>query len=578
MIARVDIGIEGMQSNGFCFMAVTSADGRYVAFGSAATNLVFAETNGIDQQIFVRDRWSGVTELVSVGPTGVPGNQSSQWPSISADGRFVAFYSDANNLVAEDKNGSSDVFVRDRVSGTTEIVSVNRAGVYGNNWSGQPAISPDGRYVAFISSADNLAPGAVDFSFKVYVHDRATKETKLESITDDGVQSNGNCYFCAISVDARFVAFSSEATNLVPDDTNEDQDVFVRDNLLATVERVSVSTTGAQGLGGSGPPSISSDGRYVAFRSCAPNLVPDDTNESCDTFVRDRLLGTTERVDLGPGGIEADRGGDQGSISADGRFVLFTSASSNLVARDMNPMNGVYLRDRALARTRRIDRPFAGGPSNGVSFVLAVGAISPDGRFGAFMSKASNLAPADTNNLEDAFLWDALDGSGFTSLCDPDAAGVASCPCANPPAGPGSGCDNSAATGGAVLAASGGAILSSDTLVFMASREPADALSVLFQGGRLVASGAAFGHGVRCAGEPLGRLFTRRAAGGIATFPDFQRGDPPISGRSAATVDRILPGQSRWYFVAYRDPAVLGGCAASSTFNATQTGRIDWGP
>jgi len=171
-----------------------------------------------------------------------------------------------------------------------------------------------------------------------------------------------------------------------------------------------------------------------------------------------------------------------------------------------------------------------------------------------------------------------LGSSRFTSLCDPGSDGVHACPCANAPAGGGRGCDNSAATGGAALSASGAAYLAADSLMFTTSGEKPTATSVLLQGTTPVASGAVYGQGVRCLGGALKRLFTKSASGGSITAPSFAAGDASVSARSAAKGDPIHAGDSRWYLVYYRDPTVLGGCPSSSTFNTTQTGRVDWHP
>jgi hypothetical protein len=186
-----------------------------------------------------------------------------------------------------------------------------------------------------------------------------------------------------------------------------------------------------------------------------------------------------------------------------------------------------------------------------------------------------NLVTGDTNFAQDIFVRDRS-AAGFTSLCDPGVGGVISCPCSNPPSGLGQGCDNSSTTGGAVLSASGIAYLSMDSLVFTTSGERPTAFGILLQGTTLLSNGLIYGQGIRCVGGSLKRLFAKSASGGSITAPDFGAGDPTVSARSAAKGDVISAGQSRWYLVYYRDPIVLGGCPASSTFNATQTGRVDW--
>jgi hypothetical protein len=210
--------------------------------------------------------------------------------------------------------------------------------------------------------------------------------------------------------------------------------------------------------------------------------------------------------------------------------------------------------------------------------ISSLPSIPPDGRYVAFLSYAEDLVPADTNSTADIFIRDRVGGTNFTSLCDPGSNGVIGCPCSNAPSGLGRGCDNSFATGGAILSASGGAFLSSDSLMFTTSDEAPTALSVLTQWTGTNATGAIFGMGVRCTSGSFKRLYTKPAVGGSITAPDFAAGDAQVSVRSAALGDVIFAGQSRWYLVYYRDPIVLGGCPATSTFNATQTGVVTWSP
>src|SRR5947207_2433895 len=270
-----------------------SANGRFVAFDSPATNLVAGDTNG-RSAVFVHDRRSGTTERVSVDSAGDQGNSYSgtiirdYGVTMSADGRFVAFVSAATNLVAGDTNGVADVFVHDRQTRTTERVSVDSAGTEGNGASIFSEISADGRFVAFWSSATNLVPGDTNGVADVFVHDRQTRTTERVSIDSAGYQANSASTYSAISADGRFVAFVSTATNLVPGDTNGGQDVFVHDRRTGTTERVSVDSAGTESNGSSERPAISADGRFVAFWSSATNLAPGDTNSLIDVFVHDR--------------------------------------------------------------------------------------------------------------------------------------------------------------------------------------------------------------------------------------------------------------------------------------------------
>lgn len=281
-LERVSLGSGGTQGNGFSECSALSADSRFVAFCSAASNLVPGDKGETD--IFIRDRKLGTTRRVSVGPGGAQANGSSSKPALSADGRFVAFESDATDLVPGDTNGWRDVFVRDRAAGTTERVSVSSAGVQGHADSLLPTISADGRFVAFTSFA-GLVPGGFS-SPGVFVRDRLLGTAELVSVGTGGAQGNFGGFAGVISANGRFVAFVSASNNLVPDDTNNDWDIFVRDRKLGTTRRVSADSGGLQGNGESLGGAVSANGLFVAFASDASNLVPGDTNNFSDVFVR----------------------------------------------------------------------------------------------------------------------------------------------------------------------------------------------------------------------------------------------------------------------------------------------------
>ena len=570
---RVSVSSSGAQGNGgHTITPSISADGRYVAFDSDADNLVPGDTNG-SKDVFVRDRLSGTTERVSVDSGGQQGNASSEWASISSDGRYVAFQSSATNLVAGATSGG--VYVRDRLSGTTELVSRSSSGLQGNGLSSAPSISADGRFVAFMSSSTNLVANDTNGFVDIFVRDRSAGVTERVSLSFTGDQANSDSFWPAISADGRYVAFSTPASNLVAGDTNEAGDAFIRDRQTGTTECVNIGPGGVFGNYESWSPVITPDGRYVAFQSLASNLVAGDTNISIDIFVRDRQSGTTDRVSLDSSGIQGDGDSQWPSISADGRYVAFQSGATNLVPGDTNGVQDLFLRDRQNGTTERVSVSSAGVQGDLDSWAPP---MTPDGRFLAFQSYATTLVPGDTNGALDIFVRDRIGGPAFTSLCDPGLAGVIGCPCSNSPSGAGQGCDNSSATGGAELSAAGGTILSSDSLVFTTSGEKPTATSVLMQGTSFAASGFVYGQGVRCVGGTLKRLFTKTASGGSVTVPNFGAGDPTVSARSAAKGNVISAGQSRYYLVFYRDPIVLGGCPASSTFNCTQTGQVTWSP
>jgi Tol biopolymer transport system component len=400
--AGVPVGRSGQQANGLSFSPAISADGRFVAFQSEASNLVAGDTNGVGD-VFVRDRKLQVTERISVGPGGQQANGNSHSPAISANGRFVAFLSGASNLVAGDTNGIGDVFVRDRVAQVTRRISVGPGGQQANRGSQDTAISADGRFVAFISFASNLVAGDTNGIGDVFVRDRVAQVTERISVGPGGQQANRASLDTAISAHGRFVAFRSSATILVAGDTNGHADVFVRDRVAQLTQRVSVGAGGHQANSGSFVPANSANGRFVTFYSAASNLVAGDTNGTFDVFVRDRRAQLTRRVSVGPGGQQANNDSFEPAISADGRFVAFWSNASNLVVGDTNGFTDVFVRDRAAQLTRRVSVGPGGQQGNESSFDTV---ISADGRFVAFVSYASNLVPGDTNHWEDVFVRD----------------------------------------------------------------------------------------------------------------------------------------------------------------------------
>jgi hypothetical protein len=405
---RVSVSSSEAQADNWSAGPTISSDGRFVAFESEASNLVASDTNGFIDA-FVHDLQTGATERVSVNSSGKQGNLESGFPSIRSDGRFVAFQSLASDLVANDTNNTSDVFVRDLRTGATERVSVSSSEAQADNWSDRPSISFDGSFVAFESIATNLAANDTNGFRDVFVRDLQTGTTQRVSIDSSGEQGNLNSYRPTISSDGRFVAFGSEASNLVAKDTNNAPDIFVRDRQGGTTERVSVSSSEAQADGFNGRLSISSDGRFVAFGSEASNLVANDINNTSDVFVRDLWMGTTQRVSVSSSEAQADNWSDHPSISSNGRFVAFESEASNLVANDTNGFRDAFVRDLWMGTTQRVSMESSGKQGNFNSYDPS---ISSDGRFVAFESEASNLVAKDTNNTGDVFVRELPDTTG----------------------------------------------------------------------------------------------------------------------------------------------------------------------
>ena len=252
------------------------------------------------------------TGRVSVPSGGGEANGASILPSISADGRLVAFTSRASNLVAGDQNGYADIFIHDLSNNLTERISLTSSGGEASSDSQVAALSPDGRYVAFESTASNLVTSDFNFASDIFVRDRQSSQTSRESVASNGAQADGRSISPAISSGGRYVAFQSNATNLVGGDSNSSDDIFIRDRQSGQTLRVSVSSAGAQAGRSSFTPSLSANGRLVAFRSLAPNLVSGDTNDVGDIFVRDLDGSQTSRVSISSSGEQANGDFDLG--------------------------------------------------------------------------------------------------------------------------------------------------------------------------------------------------------------------------------------------------------------------------
>lgn len=322
---------------------------------------------------------------VSVASGGTEGNEMSRWPEISDDGNYVVFESYASNLVSNDTNNEPDIFVHNRQTGITERVSVADNEAQANSWSESDlAISKDGRYVAFVSMASNLVSGDTNGILDVFVRDRLLGQTKRVSVNSNGAQATGDQWSnfggLAISDDGRFVAFTSNVANLVSGDTNEFEDVFVRDLQTGITTRVSVSSSGAQSNGFSSSSDISGDGHLVLFASNATNLVIGDTNTSSDVFLHNLLTRGTTRVSVNSNEEQADDSSGEGAMSADGRYVAFSSEAENL-APNYEIWEHVYVRDRVTGETTRADVTTDGFTMVGWAEAPA---ISDDGRYVAF--------------------------------------------------------------------------------------------------------------------------------------------------------------------------------------------------
>ncbi len=344
---KVSKGFFGAQSDGESVCPWTSNDGRYVAFSSYASDLVTGDFNDA-LDCFVWDRTTQKLTLVSATPAGVQGDYDSVLATMSADGRYLAFESYADNLVPNDTNNAADIFVRDLLNGTIERISTVPAalgGGEGNSDSLLPIIATGGRYVVFSSYASNLAPNDTNNAQDVFRYDLVTHALDRVSVATNGAGANGESRSNAwsiVSADGRYVVFHSDATNLVPNDTNGTTDVFVRDMVLGVTTRVSVGANGNEAHGESKTPSLSADGRYVTFESAAPDLVPGDGNGTIDVFRKDLYTGNIVRVSVTSTGLEGHGASYYASCTSDGRTVVYTSTAPDLVANDLNANPDVF--------------------------------------------------------------------------------------------------------------------------------------------------------------------------------------------------------------------------------------------
>jgi Tol biopolymer transport system component len=413
-VTRESVTNGGTQGNGDSTFPVVSADGRFIAFESAAGNFVAGDTNG-NFDIFVKDRQTGAITRVSTSPTEAQANGNSFTPSISGDGRFIAFQSFATNLLPNTSNCivNGCIFVKDRTTGALTRVDVATAG-QPNGATSNPNISGNGRFVAFQSAATNLVSGDVNGHIDIFVRDVQAGTIVLASVAGT-TQSNGDSTQPSISADGRFVAFSSLANNLqFPGDGNGTSDVFRRDLVNQVTEAVSFTSTGQGGVTGNGAsdaPHISGDGLVVVFRSFATNFstVP-DTNNVADTYIKSVGTALTPvRVSISTAGVQGNaQSGQQSAISFDGQYVAFVSYASNLVAGDNNGFPDLFIRDRNLNQTIRANISNSGQQADGGFFAQSSlsfngSSISPTPSLLVFDSIATNFVQPDNNGFSDVF-------------------------------------------------------------------------------------------------------------------------------------------------------------------------------
>ncbi|MDM3854901.1 MAG: SdrD B-like domain-containing protein, partial [Aphanizomenon gracile PMC649.10] len=348
------------------------------------------------------------------------GNDNSSTAILDKSGRFLVFTSEASNLIEGDTNGVTDVFIRDIQTKTLERISLSNDGTEANGKSEGFAISADGRYVVFASNASNLIANDSNNTQDIFLRDRITNTTQRVSLANDSSQTNGASDLAAISANGRYIVFSSIASNLVAGDTNEMVDVFVRDLEAGTTELISAASNNSQSNNDSLSPdaAISEDGRYVVFYSYASNLVANDTNEVADIFVRDRQTGLTVRVSAANDGAEGNDISLSPVISADGRYVAFSSLASNLVAGDTNGTGDIFVYDQ---QTKTIERVSLASDGTEADSNSSRPSISSDGRYVVFQSRASNFGVDNPDFYSNIYLRDRL--TRETKLVSPSLNG-----------------------------------------------------------------------------------------------------------------------------------------------------------
>jgi Tol biopolymer transport system component len=396
------------EANGTSWEPAASADGRYVAFVSDASNLLgddtANDTNGADD-VFLADTVEGTIRLVSRDPVSADqANGASAHPDISSDGRYVVFDTAATNLVPADANGEiSDVVRFDATDGSLTLVSRRGvAGAQGNGDSFAPSISKTGGSVSFISQATNLISNDTNGKADAYVRDVDAGSTTRVSTDSSGKQANNATYAAVVAPGAGWVAFSSIASNLVSGDTNHDRDVFEKNLGTGKTIRSSVRSDGRQGNGSSALEDISSNGRYVVLNSFASNLVKNDGNNQGDVFVRDRVDATTIRVSK-RGSVEANDDSFGASVSDDGAYVVFGSRASNLGTDADGNGSATDVFEYTLA-TKALVRLTANGVGGWVDGGSYDASATPDGTGVVFASAATDLVDGDLNGWDDVFL------------------------------------------------------------------------------------------------------------------------------------------------------------------------------
>ncbi len=400
-VELISVSTAGAQANADCDSVRASDDKRFIGFFSTASNLVVGDTNALSD-VFIRDRGLSTTKLVSVGLGGNPANGASHGGYVAASGSHVGFVSGAFNLVTGDNNAKDDIFVYDVGSGAVERVSVATGGAEANGSSDAAIVSDDGRFVAFESDATNLVTGDTNAVTDVFLRDRVQNTTIRVSVGAGGAQGNALSRRPHLSGDGRFVVYESDATNLVASDTNGVRDIFLYTVSSQVTVRLSETSSAVQGNALSDRAVMSSTGLYGVFRSASSNLVTGDTNNLIDLF---RVGNSTPRELLRLASVQTSFGLARASISTNGNIVAAESLDTFGKSIDQNNASDIFVWDLSTipaAAPNLISCTSSGSAANGASIGPF---LTSDGSHILYRSSATNLnGITDTNGFADVFL------------------------------------------------------------------------------------------------------------------------------------------------------------------------------
>ncbi len=417
---RISLSMDGSAANDNSVSSRISADGRYVVYGSQSTDIVSGITNANNGYIFRYDRQTNTTLHVSIASDGGEPNGFNSLPDVSDDGRFVVFVSNATNLIVADTNNQHDIFLRDVQNNITTRISLDSAGSESNGFSNSPKISADGRYIVFQSLASNLIAADNNGATDIFLHDTTDDSTIRISVDSFANEANGSSDTTVISADGRYIAYRSSASNLVAGDSNGNSDIFRFDTVTLQTLRVNTDAGGVEANDHSYYPSISNDGTLLSFHSQSNNLVAADANIRQDVFVKNIQTNAISRVSVDSAGLEANDGSVNANISADGLTIIFQSIATNLTIDNTAGSDNVFHHTLATGKTVLVSSPVPNGSFNGSS---SVPALTADGQIITYDSSNYHLTGGDSNARIDIFVAEVDSDADGVSDVDESAFG-----------------------------------------------------------------------------------------------------------------------------------------------------------